>query len=170
MSDWKRRLLGLGLPCLAAFLLDTTQRLCAQPAVYWAGNYHYILQEGTPFVRTLSTWHPLAAVGGYVLWAAILTALLLLVPRLLAVMLSIAVVFGHIAGAYSWSAQLLYRYLDIVFLFTGIGLGVGLHWYLKSSPPRNRKQLDRRPFPTVLRWASIVGLSALGYYLFVARS
>jgi hypothetical protein len=170
MSDWKRRLLGLGLPCLAAFLLDTTQRLCAQPAVYWAGNYHYILQEGTPFVRTLSTWHPLAAVGGYVLWAAILTALLLLVPRLLTVMLSIAVVFGHIAGAYSWSAQLLYRYLDIVFLLTGIGLGVGLHWYLKSSPPSNRKQLDRRPFPIVLRWVSIVALSALGYYLFVARS
>jgi len=170
MTDTKRRLLGLGLPCLAAFLLDTTQRLCAQPAAYWAGNYHYILQEGTPLVRTLYTCHPLAAVGGYVLWAAIITALLLLVPRILAVMLSIAVVFGHIAGAYSWSAQLMDRYVNVVFLFTGIGLGVGLHWYLKSSMHRNMEQLDRRSFPTVLRWSTIVALSAIGYYLFVARS
>jgi hypothetical protein len=170
MADWKRRLLGLGLPCLTAFLLDTTQRLCAQPEAYWAGNYRYILQEGTPFVRTLSTWHPLAAVGGYLVWAAIITALLLLVPRTFAVMLSIAVVFGHIAGAYSWSAQLMYQYLGIVFLVTGVGLGVGLHWYVKSSRHGNGKQLDRRPFPTVLRWGSIVALSATGYYLFVLGS
>jgi len=170
MADWKRRLFGLGLPCLAAFFLDTTQRLCAQPEVYWAGNYHYILQEGTPFVRTLYTWHPLAAVCGYLLWAAIVTALLLLVPRPLAVILSIAVVFGHIAGAYSWSAQLVDRYLGVVFPLTGIGLGVGLHWYLKSSIHINMKQLDRPPFPPVVRWGSIVALSAMGYYLFVIRS
>jgi hypothetical protein len=170
MTDRKRRLLGLGLPCLVAFLLDTTQRLCLQPGAYWAGNYHYILQEGTPFIRALYTWHPLAALGGYVLWAAILTALLLLLPRPLAVMLAIAVVFGHIAGAYSWSAQLMDRYLGVVFVFTGIGLGVGLHWYLKASTHSNRRQLDRRPFSTVLRWGSIVALSAMGYYLFVMRS
>jgi hypothetical protein len=170
MADWKRRLLGLGLPCLAAFLLDTTQRVCAQPAAYWAGNYQYILQEGTPFVRTLYTWHPLAAVGGYVLWAGIITALLLLVPRLLAVMLAIAVVFGHIAGAYSWSAQLMDRYLGAVFLLTGVGLGVGLHWYLKSPPQSNLKPLDRRPLLIVLRWGAIVALSAMGCYLFVIHS
>jgi hypothetical protein len=170
MADWKRRLLGLGLPCLAAFLLDTTQRVCAQPEEYWAGNYQYILQEGTPFVRTLYTWHPLAAVGGYVLWAAILTALLLLLPRPLAVVLSITVVFGHIAGAYSWSAQFMYRYLSVVFLLTGAGLGVGLYWYLKAPKHSGTKRLDQGFFPRVLRWGPILALSALGYCLFVRGS
>lgn len=169
MTDVKRRLLGLGLPCLVAFFLDTTLRLCAQPKEYWAGNYRYILQEGTPFVRMLYTWHPLAAVGGYVLWAAIIAMLLLLVPRVLAVVLSIAIVFGHISGAFSWSAQFMYQYLSFVFLLTGIVLGVGIHWYLRSSTNSGMMQQAQRPFPGVLRWGAIVALSAVGFYLFVDR-
>src|SRR5262249_14514998 len=102
VADWKRRLLGLGLPCLLAFLLDTGLRLRAQPEAYWAGNYHFILQEGSPFLRALYTWHPLAAVAGYALWAAIITGLLVLLPEWLAVILSLAIGVGHIGGAHSW--------------------------------------------------------------------
>ena len=171
MADGNRRLLGLGLPCLGAFLLDTTMRLCAQPEVYWAGNYNYILLEGTPFVRTLFTWHPLAAVSGFALWAAIIAVLLLLLPRAFAVVLSIAVVFGHGAGALSWSARFIDRvgYLSIngVFLMTGIGLGVGLHWYLRSPRHGEAKELVPRASRRMLRWGAIMVLGGMGCYLFV---
>ena len=171
MGDYKRRLLGLGLPCLGAFLLDTTLRLCAQPEAYWAGNYNYILLEGTPFVRSLFAWHPLAAVCGFALWAAIIVGLLLLLPRAFAVVLSIAVVFGHGAGALSWSLRFMDQvgYLPIngAFLITGIGLGAGLHWYLKSSRHGENKELDLPTYRELLRWGAIMALSGMGCYLFV---
>lgn len=82
--------------------MDTGLRLRAQPQAYWAGNYDYILQEGTPFLRALYTWHPLAAVAGYALWAAIIAGLLVLLPECLAVILSLAIAFGHVGGVHTW--------------------------------------------------------------------
>src|SRR4051794_24914098 len=101
MPDWNRRLVGLGVPCLLAFLLDSGLTLHGQPAEYWAGQYTFTT-EGAPLMRRLYMAHPLAAVGGYLAWAGILCGLLVLLPEVLAVILSIAVVFGHVAGAYTW--------------------------------------------------------------------
>ena len=39
MPEWKRRLLGLGLPCLLAFAFDIGLTMYNQPAEYWAGDY-----------------------------------------------------------------------------------------------------------------------------------
>src|SRR5262245_11645134 len=101
MANWQRRLIGLGLPCLFALLLDNGLTLHGQPAEYWAGD-HSQTTEGAPFYRKLYVWHPAAAVCGYLVWAGLLGGLLILLPEVLAVVLSIAVVFGHTAGAYTW--------------------------------------------------------------------
>ena len=171
MADWKRRLLGLGVPCLMAFLLDTSLRLRAQPEVYWAGNYHYILQEGSPFLRTLYTWHPLAAIAGYGFWAALVAGLLVLLPECLAVILSIAIVFGHVGGAYSWLAGALgtwwYQAANAMFLVPGIALGIGLHWCLTSTTRGGAKNPGQRLRFRVVRWCVIVALSGSGYFLYL---
>jgi hypothetical protein len=170
MTDWKRRLLGLGLPCLLAFLLDTGLRLRAQPAAYWAGNYHHTLQEGSPFVRALYTWHPLAAAAGYTSWAAIIAGLLVLLPECLGVILAIAVGFGHIGGAYSWSIPALgawwYQITNGILFVSGLALGLGLHWYLRSSRSVAREHGKQGRRLAVVRWCSIVTLSGLGYFLY----
>jgi hypothetical protein len=170
MADWRRRLIGLGLPCLMAFLLDTSLRLRAQPDSYWGGDYHYILQEGSPFLRALYTLHPLAAIAGYGLWAAILACLLVLLPECLAVILSIAIAFGHIGGAYTWMALAVgtwwYQVANAMFLMTGIALGIGLHWYLTACARRGAKSVgQRRVF--LVRWTFIMSLSGLGYFLYL---
>ena len=48
MPQWKRRLLGLGLPCLLAFAFDIGMTMYGQPAQYWAGDYSRT-PEGAPF-------------------------------------------------------------------------------------------------------------------------
>src|SRR6266852_3031289 len=97
MPDWKRRLLGLGLPCMLAFLFDTGLTLHGQPAEYWAGDYSSST-EGAPFFRKLFEMHPAAAVAGEGLWAVIILVLILLLPEVPAVILTITIVLGHMAG------------------------------------------------------------------------
>jgi hypothetical protein len=136
MIEWKRRLLGLGVPCLLAFLLDTTLTLCGQPREYWAGQYTWTTED-TLFFHTLYVIHPVAALGGYVAWAVVMATLLLLLPELLAVILAIALVFGHTGGAYTWLIPVLgpewYRVAIIMFLVAAVALGTGLYWGVRAS-------------------------------------
>jgi hypothetical protein len=38
MTEWQRRLLELGLPCLLPWVLDVALTLHGQPPEYWAGG------------------------------------------------------------------------------------------------------------------------------------
>jgi hypothetical protein len=155
MADWKRRVLGMGVPCLLAFLLDSSLTLHGQPAEYWAGNYTHTT-EGAPFMRRLYMIHPLAAVAGYLVWAGLMFGLLVLLPEVLAVILSIAIVFGHVAGAYTWMLPITvgwYQTVNGMFLVTAIVLGVGLHWSLRA--PVQTDATSTRRLPTWLRWGLI---------------
>lgn len=136
MTNGNRRLLGMGLPCCLAFLVDTTVALCGQPKQYWRGDYHWTSEEGL-FFHALYVVHPLAAVAGYFTWAAVVASLLLLLPEVLAVILAIVIVFGHIVGAYSLLIPMLggrwYQAANGMFLAAAIALGAGLYWYLRTS-------------------------------------
>jgi hypothetical protein len=156
MSDWKRRLLGMGVPCMLAFLLDSCLTLRGQPAEYWSGNYAYTT-EGAPLMRRLYTIHPLAAVTGYLVWAGLILGLLVLLPEVMAVILSIAIVFGHVGGAYTWLAPAItvgwYQTVNGMFVVTAITLGVGLHWALRA--PERTDATSARQLPPWLRWGLI---------------
>ena len=163
MLEWKRRLIGLGVPCLLAFLLDSGLTLKGQPAEYWAGQYSYTT-EGAPFMRRLYMIHPIAAVGGYMCWAGILLGLLVLLPERLAVVLAIAVVFGHVAGAYTWLIPALtvgwYQTVNGMFLASASVLGVGLHWLLRGPVPSTSGFLSR--MSSRQRWGLIALLFGAG--------
>jgi hypothetical protein len=163
MSEWKRRLLGMGVPCLLAFLLDSSLTLQGQPAEYWSGNYAYTT-EGAPLMRHLYMVHPLAAVAGYLVWAGLVLGLLVLLPEVLAVILSIAVVFGHVGGAYTWLAPAItvgwYQTVNGMFAVTAVVLGVGLHWALRA--PVGTEATSTKRLPAWLRWGLIILLFGTG--------
>jgi hypothetical protein len=168
MANWQRRLLGLGLPCLFALCLDTGLTLHGQPAEYWAGDYSQTT-EGAPFYRRLYAWHPAAAGCGHLIWAGVLGGLLILLPEVLAVVLAIAVVFGHTAGAYTWIQGMLlhahgpaatgwYQAANGMFLLAAVAVGVGIHWTVRSTALRTRSVSEQR-LPGWVRWILVAALA-----------
>jgi hypothetical protein len=168
MADWQRRLLGMGLPCLLALLLDTGLTLHGQPAEYWAGDYARTT-EGAPFFRKLYVLHPLAGIAGVGAWAGIALSLLVLLPEVPAVVFAIAIVFGHTAGAYTWVGSLSaawYQIANGMFLASAAVLGVGLHWAVRSSALAGVTESARR-LPAAARWGLIVILTAAAGYMYL---
>ena len=177
MSQWKRRLRGIGIPCLLALLLDAGLTVCGQSHDYWAGDY-FAVNEGNPFFRKLFSIHPGVAITGYVVWAGVLMALVLLLPEVLAVVLSIAVVFGHVGGAYTWMGHFgwtntftagWFQTLDGLLPAAAVVLGSGLFLALNDS---GRQQADvlGRTSPSALRWGLIALLLGVTVYVwFIAR-
>jgi len=164
MSDWLRRLLGLGLPCLLAFLLDLSYTLHGQPPEYWAGNYGQTT-EGAPFYRMLYQWSPVGAVFGHLIWAGLIGGLLILLPEVFAIVLAIAVVFGHTAGAYTWINAMLmrangveasgwYQVANGMFLLSALVVGVGVHWEVRSSALSGEPVASRR-LSGRIRWCLV---------------
>ncbi len=168
MAPWQRRLIGLGLPCLCAVLLDDALTLHGQPVEYWAGEYART-SEAAPFYRLLYAWHPAAVAGGYLLWIGLLGGLLVLLPEVLAVVLAIAVVLGHTWGASTWVVGMILRKYDplavlaaggeykatnALFVFAALIVGVGVHWTVRSGALYDRAEL-RRQLPGWLRWGLV---------------
>jgi hypothetical protein len=165
MAGWQRRLVGMWLPCLLAYLFDIGLTLHGQPAEYWAGDYTRTT-EGAPFVRKLFELHPVAAMAGEAVWAGIILALVLLLPEVLAVIFAIAVVFGHAAGGYTWlgivPARAWFITADGVFVAAAALLGVGLYWSLCG--PATTPLLRRQP---LVRGGLIAGAVALACYMYL---
>jgi hypothetical protein len=166
MSNWKRRLLGMGLPCFLAFALDTTVTLCGQPEEYWAGDYSQ-MNESSPFNRMLFALHPAAFIAWAGAWVGILIGLILLLPESLAVVLSIVVVFGHTAGAYTWlgggfTAGWFQTAGGLIPAAAAV-LGVGLYWSL-SGPLQPDAMGANRPWNPLVRWGLIAALFGTACY------
>jgi hypothetical protein len=170
VKDWQRRLLGFGIPCLLAWMLDVGLTLHGQPPEYWAGDYARTT-EGAPFYRRLYTWHPAVAVGGHALWVALLVGLVVLLPEVLAVVLTIAVVFGHTAGAYTWVVSLLYaasgpaatgwyQAANGMFLASAAVVGVGVRWAVRSGALHGGQEVRRQSWRW--RWGGAAVLFAIG--------
>lgn len=165
-SGIRQRLLGLCLPPVLLCALDGSLTLAGQSAEYWAGNYAHV-NEGSPTFNHLLQLHPTAFAAGLTAWAAMFVAVLLLLPETTALILSIAITFGHTAGAATW---LLYRFqygyqaCNGLFLTTAILLGLGIRWGWRAVPENDYKF---RGWPLVLRCAVAVVLFGVGVYLFL---
>jgi hypothetical protein len=167
MPEWKRRLLGMGLPCLLAFAFDIGLTMHGQPTEYWQGDYAHTT-EGAPFQRKLYMIHPLAAVAGHSIGLGCWITLILLLPEVLAVILSIAIVFGHTVGGYMWFGYALtshwYQTAHGMFFVSAVVLGMGLYWSLRMGARLGAPSTERR-LPQPFRWGLIVVASGLACYM-----
>jgi len=151
VTDAKRRLLGMGIPFALAFL----------PATALAVGRDSTLDAGDCLVfHAMYRIHPLAMIGGYLAWGGAVLGLLVLLPEVLAVILTIAVVFGHVAGVYSQLTMDLgkwwYQAANGLFLITAIALGSGLWWSARG--PSIERAVPEKHLPPARRWGLIAFL------------
>lgn len=166
MSGVTRRIIGLGLPPLIFCAFDAAITLVGQSADYWAGDYSAV-RETSPTFNHLLQIHPAVFGLGIATWTALFVGLVLLLPDTAALIVSIAVTFGHTVGAATWlfyRFQYGYQMCNALFLASAVVLGLGIRWGWQASPESGDRLAERRP---VLRWVLVAGLFGLGLYLFV---
>jgi hypothetical protein len=161
-----QRFLGLCLPPLAFCALDGTMTLAGQSGDYWAGSY-FAVNEASPTFNHLLGIHPAAFAAGLLVWAAVAVGLVLLLPDTLALIVSIAVTFGHTVGTATWLLfhfQYGYQICNGLFLLSAVALGLGIRFNWPSAPGRQDPFANWHP---AVRWSLAAGLFSLGVYLFV---
>lgn len=133
---WSRNRLWLCIAPVLLTLLDQTLTLAGQPPEYWAGNLARV-NEGSPQGHWALAQHPLVFELGIVLWIALFCAAILLLPRLPALIVSLAVAMGHAWGASTWLGNSL-GYWGHIALFVATAALVVLTWergrYGHSTP------------------------------------
>lgn len=162
----RQRLLGLCLPPLLFCILDCTATLVGQPSNYWAGDYSQANEE-SPVFNHLLHYHPAAFAAGIMVWSAVFVAILLLLPDTLALIVSIAVTFGHTVGLSTWLLwhfRYGYQAVNGLFLTSAVILGLCIRWGWQVEPAHQYRLTN---WPGGLRWVVIAGLFAIGVYLFL---
>lgn len=165
MNGLRLRFVGLCLPPILFSLLDAFLTLMGQSADYWAGNYAQV-NEVSPTFNHLLAIHPLAFLAGSAVWLAVVVGFLLLVPDTLALIVSIAVVFGHTVGASSWLLwrfEYGYQFCNGLFLLAAIVLGLSIRYGWRAGPPHEY----RISLPAPWRWLLAAALFGVGVYLFL---
>jgi hypothetical protein len=160
----KQRLLGLCIAPVLLCALDCTLTLVGQLPQYWAGNYLWA-NEGSPTFYQLLQLHPAAFIAGIVVWIFVFVACILLLPDVLALIVSVVVTFGHAAGAASWLYGRFhygYQLCNGLFLLAAILVGVGIRWGWRATPQGDYR-LGRLPW--FVRWGLIVLLVGVGVYI-----
>ncbi len=168
MAHFRRRLFGLCLPPAAAASLDAVLTLRGQSAEYWAGNYAWVNELSPSFHHWLS-FHPLVFAVGFLGWVLVFAALILLLPRTLALATSLAVTVGHTWGATTW---LLYRFhygyqaCQGLFVVTALVLALGIDRVWGGTGPKSDAPVGEH-WPLLLRWGTIAALFGIVAYLFL---
>jgi hypothetical protein len=95
MLDWRNLRLCILAP------LDASLTLSGQSAAYWQGERNEV-NEFSPDLNRLLTVGPTAFLGGFLIWIAVFTTIVLLLPRRPAMVIAAAVAIGHTIGACTW--------------------------------------------------------------------
>jgi hypothetical protein len=143
----KRKLL-LCVPPLALCLLDQTITLAGQSSLYWSGHYADS-NEGNPLFNWLLQQHPLAFEAGIAVRIVLFGSLILVLPRLAAMVVSIAIVLGHTWGAATWLCwKVQHGYWLALGLFLASAILIVWSWEMFG---KRAVLTDRSPPAAVLR-------------------
>ena len=159
MRYFRRRFLGFCLLPILLTVLDCGLTLAGQSKEYWTGDYSQA-HEGDALNHTLLVYHPLAFVAVNAALMLVLAGLILLTPRIVALILIIITSLVHWAGATTWfffQDYLNYRekscglaLLTIICMAGGVGWG----WRAKS----HASPLDATRLSFGVRWVTIAVL------------
>jgi hypothetical protein len=135
-AGFKPRFLGLCMPPLVLGLVDGSLTLVGQSSFYWE-NY-LAVNEANPIFASLLQVHPVAFLAGAAAWLAMLCTMILVLPRLAALILSIAITFGHTIGSGNWlfeHLELGYQLANGYYLLSACVLGLGISYAMDRGMP-----------------------------------
>ena len=121
----------------------------------------------SPSFNHLLQIHPVAFAAGIFVWMGVFVSVILLLPDTLALIVSIAVTFGHTVGVATWLVsrpQFGYQLCNGLFLASAVCLGLGIRWGWRATPDRED---SLQGWPWALRWGLVIGLFGVGAYLFL---
>jgi hypothetical protein len=162
-----RNALWLLLPPIALCLLDSSVTLYGQSVEYWDGNYAAV-REGSPSFAYYMSIHPLVCLAADLLWISIFSLAILLLPETPALIVAVAIMLGHLAGAASWLVYQFngYQYCNALFLVTAVLI---VFAFKRGQRDDGRSAIDweRTGFPAWTRWVVIAGLCVLPIWWFL---
>ena len=164
-AGFKQKFLGLCLPPLAFALLDGGLTLAGQGDIYWS-NFATTNEAGPAWAALLQA-HPLAFLLGALAWCAALCGLVLVLPPTLALILSIAITFGHTLGAGSWLFEHFafgYQLRNGYYLASACLLGLGIR-HAASHGALDRD--DALALAPQTRWQIGAGIFAVAVLAFL---
>jgi hypothetical protein len=135
-AGFKRRFIGLCVPPLVLGWVDGSLTLVGQSSFYWEN--HLAVNEANPIFASLLQVHPVAFLAGAAGWLAMLCTLIVVLPRLPALILSIAITFGHTIGSGNWlfgHFELGYHLANGYYLLSACVLGLGINYAMASGVP-----------------------------------
>lgn len=161
------RMIWLLLPPIALCCLDFGLTLYGQSDSYWSGRYGNVNELSPSFGRYLSI-HPLVFIAAGLVWIAIFSAVIAIVPGTIAMTLSVCVVIGHMTGAASWLAYRFdsYQSCNALFLATAIVIVVAFK-NARSEGSRSMIDWSRTGLPSWTRWLTVAILIALPVWWFL---
>jgi hypothetical protein len=156
-----RNTLWLLLPPIVLCSLDFGLTLYGQPDAYWAGDRASVNEMSPSFAHFLSL-HPVVFLAAATLWIAVFSALILLLPEWPALVVVVAIVIGHMAGAASWLAFHWHSYesCNLLFLITS-ALIVLAFKRGQNADGRSAVNWEQTGLPGWVRWAAIAALIVL---------
>ncbi len=166
-SMLRMRSLWLVAPPILLCFLDFGLTLYGQSETYWSGSYSDVNEISPSFGKYLSI-HPIAFVGAGLVWIAIFSSLIAILPEKLAMTVSVCVVLGHMTGAASWLAYRFgsYQACNALFLLTAV-LIVGSFTLGRSENGQTVINWSRTGMPTWTRWVLAAILVALPIWWFL---
>lgn len=135
-TGFKRRFIGLCVPPLALGVVDGLMTLVGQSSFYWE-NY-LAVNEANPVFANLLQVHPVAFLAGAAAWLGMMCTMIVVLPRLPALILSIAITFGHTIGSGNWLLEhfdLGYQLANGYYLLSACVLGLGIRYAIGSGMP-----------------------------------
>lgn len=161
-----RRFVGLCVPFLFVMVVDGSLTLAGQSAEYWSGSYDRVREWSLTF-NDLLQFHPAALVGGLLVEGALLSTLILLLPRLVAMFTSLTVTLAHTWGAMTWlTYRFRFSYAECQLFICCVALVLTVCLTTGWTLGADRPLLADRPLS---RWILIVILAAIPTYLFLLR-
>ena len=161
------RPLWLVVPPALLCILDFGLTLYGQSQSYWSGNFGNVNEISPSFARYLAI-HPLAFVGAGFLWIIIFSAIVILLPEILALTVSIAIVIGHMGGAATWFAYRFHNYQACNGLFLVTAFIVVLS-FKQGQNDDGTSAFDwrRTGLPSWVRWVIVAALMAIPIWWFL---
>ena len=167
MRYFRQRFLGFCLLPVLLTALDYGLTLAGQPKEYWAGD-HGQVRETDPIEHALLVYHPLAFVAVNAAITLVFIGLILLTPRIVAVILSIMTSLLHWAGASTWlifqgdvngpGMNGTEKALGLA-LLSVICMAIGVGWGWRAKPHADPLDATRLSFG--VRWLTMAVLFAI---------